>query len=295
MSELENVLNSLADKLTDSEMDAILTEMEKAQAEITQLKSSADALESENRELTELVEMLNGSDKELRQARMQKEDNAREAQSLKERATTLAADQQKLNRDKAVLASNEDDYKERMEEYNRIHADQEKEINNRLKAHKENLTKKLNSQYNKKQKALEKAYNDKKTALWGIVGFVCAAALIPLIGIILNVAENRTDFENFIKPIKALSDMLAAWAGLAIAAPIMLGVLTVVVVCALFGLGFWFSKQVDFSKQYFCIALAVFELLLAVNPLLPKDYNPFWISLVLFILGIVGCKVIIQK
>lgn len=295
MTELETVLNNLADKLTESEMDVILSEMEKAQSEITRLKSSADALSSENQELTELVEMLNGSDKELRQAKMQKEDNEKESKRLNTIASNLADNQRQLEKDQEALRMNEKTYHNNMEEYNRIHADQEKEINNRLKAHKENLTKKLNSQYNKKQKALEKAYNDKKTALWGIVGFVCAAALIPLIGIILNVAENRTDFENFIKPIKALSDMLAAWAGLAIAAPIMLGVLTVVVVCALFGLGFWFSKQVDFSKQYFCIALAVFELLLAVNPLLPKDYNPFWISLVLFILGIVGCKVIIQK
>ena len=295
MTELETVLNNLADKLTESEMDMILSEMEKAQSEITRLKSSADALSSENQELTELVEMLNGSDKELRQAKMQKEDNEKESKRLNTIASDLAGNQRQLEKDQEALQMNEKAYQKNMEEYNRIHADQEKEINNRLKAHKENLTKKLNSQYNKKQKALEKAYNDKKTALWGMVGFVCAAALIPLIGIILNVAENRTDFENFIKPIKALSDLIAAWAGLAIAAPIMLGVLTVVIVCALFGLGFWFSKQVDFSKQYFCIALAVFELLLAVNPLLPKDYNPFWISLVLFILGIVGCKVIIQK
>ncbi len=295
MSELENVLNSLADKLTDSEMDAILTEMEKAQAEITQLKSSADALESENRELTELVETLNGSDKELRQARMQKEDNAREAQSLKERATTLAADQQKLNRDKAVLASNEDDYKERMKEYERIHNDQETELNRRLKSHKEKTTKNLELKYAKKEKALEKAYNDKNKALWGVVVAVCAAALIPLIGIIINVAENAADFGRFVTPARALSDMVAKWAGLSIAAPITLIFIGLLFGGGLFGLCFWYSKQFDFAKKYFCIALAVFELLLMVNPFLPTEYNPFWISLVLFIGGMIATKFFLQK
>ncbi len=202
----------------------------------------------------------------------------------------MAADQQKLNRDKAVLASNEDDYKERMKEYERIHNDQETELKNRLKAHKEAVTKKLKSEYTKKEKALEKTYSDKNKALWGVVVAVCAAALIPLIGIVINVAENAADFGRFVTPARALSDMVAKWAGLSIAAPITLIFIGLLFGGGLFGLCFWYSKQFDFAKKYFCIALAVFELLLMVNPFLPAEYNPFWISLVLFIGGMVGTK-----
>ena len=283
---LENALNALADKLSSEEIEPILSEIESLQQEITEQKSSLDALESENRELTELVEMLNGSDKELRQARMQKEDNAREAQSLKERETTLVSDQQQLNRDKAVLASNEEDYEKRMKEYKRINADQEKELNRRLKSHKENLTKKLEQKYSQKEKSLESAYNDKNKALWSVVLAISAAALIPLIGIIINVAENAEDFGRFLAPFKALADMIALWTGADVLAPIMLIVICLVVVAVLAGLSVWYSRQVTFAKKYFCIALAVFEVLLAVNPFLPSEYNPFWVTLVLYVGGI---------
>lgn len=205
---------------------------------------------------------------------------------MKERETTLAADQRKLNSDKAALASNEEDYEKRMKEYKRINADQEKELNRRLKSHKENLTKKLEQKYSQKEKSLESAYNDKNRALWGVVVAISAAALVPLIGIIINVAENKADFERFMYPIKALSLLIAKWIGAASIAPILQLVFVFLLGMILIGVCFWFSKQISFAKKYFCGALAVFEILLLVNPWLPTEYNPFWISLFLLVAGI---------
>jgi hypothetical protein len=36
------------------------------------------------------------------------------------------------------------------------------------------------------------------------------------------------------------------------------------------------------------VALAAFEVLLAVNMFLPPEYNPFWLGLFIFVVGMIG-------
>ncbi len=282
MNELENVLNSLADKLNDSEMDKLLSAVEN---EILPLKSSIDELSSENQQLTELVEMLNGSDKELRQAQMQKEDNRKEKEELNDLERTLIADQQKLNSERDDLDNRESDYAKRMEEYNRIHNDQETELNKRLKGHKRAVTQKLEKEYVNKENDLKKAYNKKNKTLWGVVSFLCAASIIPLLGLIISVEENRGDFLRFLKPLKAFSSLIGKACGAAVVGYIAAIVLAVFVLMLIAVLCKVYAGKMPLYKQYFCGSLAVFELLLAVNSFLPTAYNPFWIGLVLFVGG----------
>ena len=220
---------------------------------------------------------------------MQKEDNAREAAALKERETTLVSDQQKLNRDKAALASNEEDYKKRMDKYERINNDQEAELNRRLKSHKEAVTKKLEREYGKKEKALEKAYNDKNNRLWGVVVALSLANFIPLIGRIACVDENKADLGRFLLPIQNLSAAIASWTGggslvelVSIIALVFLAIALIAALCKVF------IEKVDHHRNFFCVALAAFEVLLAVNMFLPPDYNPFWLGLFIFVVGMIG-------
>lgn len=218
----------------------------------------------------------------------------KEKERLKEISTTLTAKADELEIGNQLLAVSNQAYDKKMEEYNRIHNDQEAELKKRLKSHKEKTTKNLELKYAKKEKALEKAYNDKNKALWGVVLAISTAALIPLIGIIVNVEENFADFQRFVTPILALSDFVGEWAGMALVGYLTVVVIAIAVAVIIAALCKWFSNGIDWSRKFFCIALGVFEVLLVINPILPKEYNPFWISLVLFVGGMIAAKNLIK-
>ena len=205
-------------------------------------------------------------------------------------ATTLAAKEKRLESDQLQLQRDRKTYDEDMKEYNRIHNDQETEIKNRLKAHKDALTKKLNSQYAKKEKTLEKAYSDKSNRLWGFVGALSLTTLIPLIGIIVNVEENLADFQRFVTPLISLGDLAAQLSGIDIVGYAAIIVAAAALLFGIFALCKWFDDGYLYGKRYFCTALGLFEVLLVVNPILPREYNPFWIGLVLFIGGMLGIR-----
>lgn len=272
-----------------NQIEQLQNQISQLKAEILKQKSSIDALQSENQELTELVEMLNGSDKELRQAEFQKKENSQESKRLASLESELATKESQLNNSQNQLADAKKQLADERKRFDEINANQEKEVETRLKIFTVKRDKQLQNKYNEKNIKLQNDYNKLTLKLWSTIYVLMIAAIIPIIGLIVSVESNRADFIRFISAFingfLGLTNLFNnIWIGLILAI-----VITGAIGTGIFFLGKWFKNKTDedFSRKFFCIAIAVFELLIMFNYILPEEYNPFWIASVLTILGMI--------